>query len=171
MIKTDAINAGTNETATRQVFITRTLDAPRELVFKAWSTKEHLENWYAPNGCTIKIFKLDFRVGGIFLHRIETPDGFTCTCKGVFVEIDKPGRIVYSLAFSDENGNLIDSSQAGNHDDWPNETTVTVTFEEINGRTMVHLHQTVSEALAKQTGAYPSWLEMFDRLSTELAKY
>ena len=171
MIKTDAINAGTDETAVKEVNITRTLDAPRELVFKAWSTKEHLENWYAPNGCTIKIFKLDFRVGGIFLHRIETPDGFTCTCKGVFVEIDKPARIVYTLAFSDENGNLVDSSEVGKHDDWPNETTVTVRFEEVNGKTHVYLHQSVSEALAKQTGAYPSWLQMFDRLSTELAKH
>ena len=166
MVKTDAIDTGS-----KQVNITRVLDAPRELVFQAWTTKEHLENWYAPNGCKIVISRFEFRVNGIFLHRVEAPDGFTCSCKGVFLEIDEPNRLVYTLAFSDEEGNLIDSSEVGKHEGWPNETTVTVTFEETAGKTTVHLHQTVSEALAKKTGAYPSWLQMFDRLQKELSNH
>ena len=52
--------------------------------------------------------------------------------------------------------------------DWPRETTVTVTSTEHAGKTTMTLHQTVAESLAKRTGAYPSWLEMFDRLSETL---
>ena len=54
--------------------------------------------------------------------------------------------------------------------DWPLETVVTVTLIPKDGRTMLTLHQTVSESLAKRTGAHPGWLEMLDRLAGELTR-
>ena len=53
--------------------------------------------------------------------------------------------------------------------DWPLETVVTVTFVPKGSRTVLTLHQTVSESLAKRTGAHPSWLQMFDRLAALVA--
>ena len=52
--------------------------------------------------------------------------------------------------------------------DWPKETIVKVTLSEHQGRTRLTLHQTVSESLAKRTGAYPSWLDMLERLGALL---
>jgi len=151
------------------VVITRVFDAPRELVFKAWTDPEHLERWFAPRGCAVTFKQIDLRQGGSFHSCIRTPDGHDCWCRGVYREIVEPERIVYTMAVSDEQGNLIDPVDAGMDPDWPRETIVTVTFAEQEGRTRLTLHQTVLESIAKRTGAYPSWIEMMDRLDEELA--
>ena len=81
-----------------------------------------------------------------------------------------PERLVFTMAVADEQGRLIEPTGAGMDPDWPRETVVTVTFSELDGKTRLTLHQTVSEALARKTGAYPSWLQMFDRLESELGR-
>lgn len=149
----------------REVLITRTFDAPRHLVFKAWSDPKHLERWHAPKGCTIQFSKFDFRPGGIFISHLRNPANHDCLCKGTYREIVEPERIVYSIAFVDENGNDVESVDMGADPDWPRETIVTLTFTEDQGKTMLTLHQTVLESVAKRTGAYPSWIEMLDRLA------
>lgn len=152
-----------------EVHITRVFEAPRELVFLAWTSPEHLAQWHAPRGCTIAFSRFDFRPGGTFISTLRTPDNYECRCKGVYEDITAPERIVYTIAFSDEHGNLVEPSEKGMDPDWPRETVVTVTFTEDNGKTTLTLHQTVAESLAKKTGAYPSWLEMFDRLAESVA--
>jgi uncharacterized protein YndB with AHSA1/START domain len=149
--------------------IIRMVNAPRELVFKAWSSAEHLMHWYAPQGCTLPYCKVDFKVGGNFHHCIRTPQG-DCWCKGIYKEIVPAEKLVYTLVFSDEKGGTMDESPVGKHPDWPLETTVTILLEEENGKIKITLHQTVSEDLAKETGAYPSWLQMLDRLQELLIK-
>ena len=153
-----------------QVLITRVFDAPRELVFKAWTDPEHLVRWYAPRGCTIYFRELDIRPGGAFHSSIRTPDGHDCWCKGVYREIVAPERIVYTLAVADAEGNLVGPTDVGMDPDWPRETILTVTFAEHQGKTELTLHQTVAESLAKRTGAHPSWIEMLDRLAEMLAE-
>jgi uncharacterized protein YndB with AHSA1/START domain len=152
----------------QMVAITRVLDAPRELVFKAWSDPEQLKRWFAPQGCSLAYVQMDFRQGGVLHQCIRTPMG-DCWAKGFYREIVVPERIVYTLAFADEQGNLVDTSPVGKDPEWPMETTVTVTFAETNGKTTITLHQTVAESIAKRTGAYPSWLQMLDRLAEDLA--
>jgi uncharacterized protein YndB with AHSA1/START domain len=154
--------------ATNEVLITHVFDAPRDLVFQAWTDPEHLSRWHAPRGCTIRFSRFDFRPGGIFISHLRNPASYDCLCKGVYREIVVPERIVYTLSFSDENGNLVEPSAKGMDPDWPRETIVTVTFTEHDGQTTLTLHQTVLESLAKRTGAYPSWIEMLDRLSEDL---
>ncbi|MEO7716735.1 MAG: SRPBCC domain-containing protein [Capsulimonas sp.] len=149
----------------REVVITRVFDAPCALVYAAWTDPEQLKRWYAPNGCTIEIAKFNFRVGGELHTCIRNPKFGDCWCTGVFQEIVVPERLVYTLSFADEQGNFMEPAEMGMKADWPRETTVTVTFVEQGGKTTVTLHQTVLESLAKQTGAYPSWLEMLDRLN------
>lgn len=163
-------NPSVTEPSAPEVLITRVFDAPRELVFKAWTDPEHLMRWSAPKGCTLRIHSFDFRPGGRFHHCLGIPSGHDCWCMGVYQEIVAPERIVYSIAMSDENGNPAESADAGKDLDWPAETIVTVTFAELGGKTKLTLHQTVSEELAKRTGAYPSWLEMLDRLAEDLAQ-
>lgn len=153
----------------REIVITRLIDAPRELVLEAWTDPERLIQWHAPRGCTLHLAKMDARPGGEFHSSIRSPEGHECWCKGIYREIVVPERLVFTMAVADQEGNLIDPVRAGMDPDWPAETIVTVTLAEHQGKTMLTLHQTVRESLAKRTGAYPSWLEMLDRLGEVLA--
>jgi uncharacterized protein YndB with AHSA1/START domain len=148
----------------RTIRIERTFDAPRELVFQAWTRPEYLMQWYAPRGCTIRFVQLDVRPGGRFHSCIHNPQFGDCWCVGVYQEIVRPERIVYTLVTADSAGNEIEPVQAGHDPRWPRATLVTVTLTEVRGATRLTLEQNVLESLAKHTGAHPSWLQMLDRL-------
>jgi len=154
---------------TRTIRIERMFDAPRERVFDAWTQPESLLQWYAPRGCTITLAKLDVRPGGRFHWCIHNPSFGDCWCVGVYREVVRPERIVYTLATADAAGNQIDPVQAGHDPRWPRETLVTVTFTDVRGSTRLTLEQNVAESLAKHTGAHPSWLQMLDRLDEVVA--
>jgi uncharacterized protein YndB with AHSA1/START domain len=145
--------------------IERIFAAPRALVFEAWTKPEYLLQWYAPRGCTIRFAAIDVRPGGRFHSCIHNPSFGDCWCVGVYREIVRPERIVYTLATADSAGNEIEPAKAGHDPRWPRETLVTVTFEDLRGATQLTLEQNVLESLAKHTGAHPSWLEMLDRLA------
>lgn len=151
-----------------EVWISRVLNAPRELVFQAWTEPEALERWYAPHGCTLDLRRMDVREGGGFHQCIRNPDHKDCWVVGTFHEVVSPERLVYSTHFSDETGRRLTPVQAGREPDWPEEVATTVTFEDLDGRTRVTIHQTVPETFAKTTGAHPSWLQMLDRLELVL---
>lgn len=153
----------------KDVLITHVFDAPRELVFKAWTDAEWLAKWYAPDNCTVYFKHIDVQEGGTFLSCIYNPQYGNCWAMGKYLEIKSPHRIQYTLAVADESGNPSNAVDEGMNPEWPQETIVTVTFTELDGKTKMVLHQTVSEALAKQTGAYPSWLQMFNRLNKLLS--
>jgi uncharacterized protein YndB with AHSA1/START domain len=154
----------------RQTTITRTIQAPRELVFAAWTDPAQLPRWYAPTGCTIEFRKLDVREGGEFHSCITIPGGKQCWCKGTYLELIAPERIVQTMTVCNERGDDVEPAEVGMDPLWPRETTLTVTFGDAGkGKTLLTLHQTVSEALAMKTGAQPSWLVMLDRLEALLA--
>ncbi len=148
-----------------EVCIMRIFKAPPALVFEAWSQPDHLVQWYAPRGCSITIYDFDFRTGGVFKHAINNPAVRNCLCMGRFLAIRKPNRIVYTLSFCDETGQFKSPKDYGMENGWPDETVVTVELEEYgHNLTKLTLHQTVSESLARKTGAYPSWILMLERL-------
>ena len=149
---------------TRTIRIERIFAAPRELVFEAWTKPEYLLRWYAPHGCTLHFEHIDVRPGGRFHSCIHNPSFGDCWCVGVYQEIVRPERIVFSLAIADSAGNEIDPARAGHDPQWPRETLVRVTLEDLGGSTRLILEQNALESLARKTGAYPSWLQMLDRL-------
>lgn len=151
-----------------EIRITRVFDAPRELVFRAWTDPRILVRWFAPNGCTLEIRELDARPGGVIRYGIKNPNYPDCWCEGAFEEIVPPERLVYSLYLVDEAGHRLSSDAAGKDPEWPEETVVTLTFEDEAGKTRLTLHQNALESVARRTGAYPSWLQMLDHLETEL---
>lgn len=160
----------TPPTADGEVLITRTFRAPRQLVWQAWTDRAHLTRWHAPQGCDIHFARFDFRVGGSFHSRISNPSFGDCWCLGTYLEIVPPERLVYTMALADAAGHLIAAEEAGHDPEWPAETTVTLTLtEQADGSTLLTLHQSVKESIARRTGAYPSWLSMFDRLAEDLA--
>ncbi|HET9864325.1 MAG TPA: SRPBCC domain-containing protein [Steroidobacteraceae bacterium] len=152
------------------IVIERMFDAPREMVYEAWTNPRFLVAWYAPRGCTIRFVWIDVRAGGKFHSCIHNPEFGDCWCVGEYLEVARPERIVYSMATADEQGRRIDAARAGHHPDWPAETVVSVTLEDLGGsRTKLTLEQNAPLELAKQTGAYPSWLQMLERLGEHLA--
>jgi uncharacterized protein YndB with AHSA1/START domain len=154
---------GADRPADETVVISRVFDAPRELVFEAWTRPEYLLRWFAPHGCSFHFERIDVRPGGGFLSCIR--DGsFECWCVAVYQEIVEPQRLVYTLALADRDGNKVAAATVGHDPRWPSETLLTVAFDDQDGKTRLTLRQNVAESLAKQTGAYPSWLEMLDRL-------
>lgn len=159
----------TKAVANHPVVITRILDAPPEKVFRMWADPQHLVKWYAPQGCTIEFHNLDIRPGGAFHSCVRIPDGHECWCVGRYLEVHEPKRISFTMAVADRDGNAITAIEAGMDPQWPDETTVTVTFEDLGGKTRLTLQQTVDESLARRTGAHPSWLNMLDQLD-ELLK-
>lgn len=152
----------------REVLISREIDALRERVFRAWGDSAQLARWYAPVGCTTSLCTVDFRVGGKLHDGIRTREGYDCGCTGEYLEIVAPEKIVFTLPRADENGNAVEPAAVGMDPAWPTETVVTVTLAEVGKKALLTLHQTVPEALAKKTGAYPSWLEILDKLEREV---
>jgi len=90
----------------KALLIERVFDAPRELVFKAWSDPERLAQWWGPKGWTLPVCTVDFQAGGVWHYCIQGPDGEQSWGKAVYSEIVPPERIVYTDGFSDEAGNL-----------------------------------------------------------------
>lgn len=141
--------------------------APRELVFKAFSTSEHLSQWFAPRGWTVPVSNLDFRVGGSWHFCMKCVDknqgdfyGFESWGKAVYHEIVAPEKIVYTDYFSDADGNVAEGMPAG---------TVTFTFEEYEGKTKLvsKIEYPTAEELNKviEMGMEQGATETWDRLA------
>ena len=152
----------------QEVFIEETFNASIEKVFQAWTDPEKLMKWYAPEGCTIRFKELTIKEGGKFHSCISNPQYGDCWCIGEYKEIVPNSKLVFTMINANEDGHPIDPAEIGMDSDWPGETLVTVLLHEENGKTRLQLRQTVSQELAKKTGAYPSWLQMLARMQTVL---
>lgn len=89
-------HASTNETADREIVISRVLNAPRELVWQAMTDPKHVVYWWGPRGFTTTIEEMDVRPGGIWKLVMHGPDGTDYPNKSIFKEVTKPERIVFS---------------------------------------------------------------------------
>ena len=154
--------------------ITRVLDAPRELVWQAWTDFSHME-WLGPKGLTIHHATSDLRPGGIFHYAMRTPDGRDMWGRWVIREIDRPARLIFVNSFSDEAGGATRHPMSA---DWPLEMLSTITFEEDGGKTMLTvewlpLHPTDLESKAFDEGRDSmrnGWGGSLDRLAEYLAR-
>ena len=116
--------------------ITRVFDAPRDLVFKVWTERDHLLKWFGPKGMPMKIGTLDLRPGGTFHYCLALPDGKEMWGKWTFRDIASPESIVLISSFSDAAGGITTHPFAK---DWPRETLSATTLEEENGKTRLTL--------------------------------
>lgn len=157
--------------AEQELVSTRTINAPREMVFKAWTEPEHLKRWWGPRGFTAPHVTIDPRPGGVYHYVMRSPDGQEFWGKGVFREIVRPERIVYMDSFSDEAGNLVEPTHYGMSPDFPAQTLITVTFAEHQGKTEVTLRYSVGSASAiDRENMQQGWAESLDRLAEYLEK-
>ena len=147
------------------VVIERSFDAPVELIWQLWTVPAHFAEWYGPAGATIPVAKMDVRVGGSRLVRmdIQTPDGaMTMWFAGQYLEVVEHKRLVFTESISDENGKVLSASQTGMPDGHPTTTEVQVEFEAVGGRTrMVLTHVGIPEGSPGAAG----WTMAFDKLT------
>jgi uncharacterized protein YndB with AHSA1/START domain len=155
--------------------ITRVFDAPRELVWKAFTDPEHMKHWWGPKGSTIVASKMDFRVGGTYLGAMSDPSGRVMWAKFVYRDIVPPQRLVWEHSFSDENGGLTRHPLSPA---WPLKLLTTVTFEERSPvETVLTLRWAPLDATpeeqatfdAAHSGMTQGWGGSFDQLAAYLA--
>jgi uncharacterized protein YndB with AHSA1/START domain len=143
----------------------RIFDAPRQLVFSAFSECKHLTHWWGPKGWTLPVCKMDFRPGGVWFYCMRGPAGEDACGKATYREIVEPERIVYTDAFADAKGNVLEEMP---------QMLITVTFAEQNGKTKLtnrvqfasaeDLEATLAMGMVE--GANETW----DRLEAYLAQ-
>jgi uncharacterized protein YndB with AHSA1/START domain len=152
-------NAGTGQDA-RTIVTTRVFDAPRELVFEAWTNPKHLVQWWGPNGFTTTIRAIDVRPGGVWRFVMHGPDGVDYENRIVYNEIVKPERLVYS--------------HGGRDDVEPVQFHVTVTFEDQGGKTKLTMRALFPSAAERDRvvewyGAIEGAKQTLERLAEHLA--
>jgi len=152
-----ARNDAPAETGHRELVIRRVVDAPRALVFKAWTEPERIVRWWGPQGFTVPFCEMDVRPGGAWRVCMRSPDGTDHWVRGVYREIVEPERLAFSWAWEDADGN-------------PRENTlVTLSFAEEGERTRITLHHAGFETVTGRDEHQGGWTSCLERLPDYLA--
>lgn len=140
--------------ADRTIVLSRRYDAPRSLVFDAFSKVEHLERWFGPDGYTTSTISMDFRPGGTWKFWMHAPDGTDYPNLKTYLEIVPPERIVF------DHGDF-DSIQA----------RVTVTFEESGMGTLMTQTMVFDTPEAREEVVAFGAIELGEQTFRRLADY
>jgi len=147
-------------TQAREIVITRVFDAPREVVFKAWTDPQCLKRWWGPKNFTNPVCEVDVRPGGAMRIHMRAPDGTIYPMTGVYREIAEPERLVFAASALDAKGDPLF------------EQVTTVTFAEAGAKTKLTVELTFSkvkpEAAPHLAGAEMGWNMSLDRLAEEV---
>jgi uncharacterized protein YndB with AHSA1/START domain len=144
------------------VVITRVFDAPRELVWEAWTNPKVLAQWWGPRGFTSPVCEVSLRVGGALCIHMRAPNGVVYPMRGVFQEIVKPEKLVFTnIAVDNEDRPVLDG-------------VTTVTFADLGGKTELTVKTwavaVVDYATAYLAGMEAGWTMSIDKLVELLAK-
>jgi uncharacterized protein YndB with AHSA1/START domain len=132
----------------REVVISRIFDAPRELVFKAWTDPEHIAKWYGPKEFIATVIESDVRTGGAYHFHMRGPN-YDDHWKGIYREVVPPERLVFT-------------SPAGP------DSVVTLTFEDLGGKTKLTLHHVGFETVDARDLREQGWNSSLDCLADYL---
>jgi uncharacterized protein YndB with AHSA1/START domain len=144
--------------------VSRVFSAPRETVFKAWSSADHIKRWFCPNGYSVPDATVEMRVGGRFEVCMRSPEGMEHWTRGTFTEVVAPERLTIDH-------HVIDPCGGG-----PLFSAVTqVKFTAADGGTRMDVEQTYTVADPAQTepmlkGAPEGWRQTLDKLEAEVAR-
>jgi uncharacterized protein YndB with AHSA1/START domain len=163
----------TFELDAREFVITGIFDAPRDLVFRAWTEVAHLKNWFGPTGFTMPVSTLNLVPSGAFHYCLRAPNRSELWGKWIFREIASPERLVFVNTFSNKHGNLARHPFVAK---WPLEMLTTVTFKEVDDVTLVTIGWLPINASLAERKTFGSmrrqmqdgWLGTFEQLRTYL---
>jgi uncharacterized protein YndB with AHSA1/START domain len=141
----------------REIAMRRIFNAPRRLVFEAFTRPELLKRWFGPRGWSLEVCEIDLRVGGTWRYIVRGPDGTKMGMRGVYREITPPERLVFTETF----------------DDYPGESFVTTVLVEDRGvttmnATLLYSSQEIRDLVIK-SGMEHGAAESYDRLAELLA--
>lgn len=144
----------------RVLVIERSFNAPRELVWDAFTKTDHLINWMGPRNYPAASFEADVRVGGKWRGCLRSVKGERDLWQGgKYLEVERPSRLVYTFEWD-------------KHDEQDEtfETVVTVLFEDQGSKTLMKFYQSVFNTTANRNGHIGGWNSAFDRLDEYLAE-
>jgi uncharacterized protein YndB with AHSA1/START domain len=153
------MSAVTNDTTGRELVITRLINAPRELVWEAWTKPEQVKQWWGPDGFTNTIHEMEVKPGGVWRFMMHGPGGMDFPNKIVFEKVETPSLLVYTHSSDDEND--------------PTVFHTTVTFEEKKGRTWLTMRAIFAtkverDRVVKEHGAEEGGKQTINRLEAFL---
>jgi uncharacterized protein YndB with AHSA1/START domain len=148
--------------ADREMVISRVFDAPREMVWNAWTDPKQVVKWWGPHGFTTTVQEMDVRPGGVWRHTMHGPDGTNYPNKSVFSEVVRHERIVFSHGGGKEGG-----SEANFKSTW--------TFEEQEGKTRLTVRMVFDSAqerdrVERDFGAIEGGQQTLERLAEHLVR-
>jgi uncharacterized protein YndB with AHSA1/START domain len=141
----------------QELVVTRVFDAPRPLVFRAWTDPGLAVHWWGPKGFTLVSCEMEVRTGGKWRRSMRAPDGSFRCARGVYREIVAPERLVFTYSWEDDDG------RPGH------ETLVSVTFVELGGRTELTLRQAIFATVTARDAHRQGWASCLDRFADYLA--
>ena len=163
-------------TGNQEFVISRVFDAPRDVVFKAFTDPERMKHWWGPKGFAVVKSEMDLRVDGVYHYCLRAPDGALMWGKFIYREIVPPERVVFINSFSNEQGGTTHHPMMP---DWPLEMMSTILFEDVeNGKTKFTVKWSPHNASEKErvtfAGGHASmtqgWSGTFDQLAAHLAR-
>ena len=157
-----------NKTGAGEVTIIRFFDAPRELVWRAWTDPEHHKKWWGPKDFTAPHCEIDLKVGGKHLYCMRSADGENIWNSGEFLEVVHLKKLVYTEYFADENGNEISPVLYGFPEGWNGHMVVTVIFEDEKGKTKITALHAGLPTGDLSMDAKKGWNESLDKLADSL---
>ena len=159
----------------KEFLITRTLDAPRQLVWETFTQPEHLKHWWGPVGMTLNIARFELRPGGTFLYSMKTPDGHEMFGKWLFREIVAPEKLAFLVSFCDRQGNPVRHPMAPT---WPLKMLGIMMLADQGSKTLLTNSTVAYEANAEDVKTFEAGFDSmkqgfggtYDQLSAYLAK-
>lgn len=147
-----------SDASNRTLVMTRTFHAARELVFKAWTERNHVDHWWGPTGFRNETLQMDVRPGGQWRYIMHGPDGVDYPNRVVYHEVVAPERLVYSHSSDIDND--------------PDAFQVTVTFSQQGDQTVLTMHFVFTTAAQRQAvvqyGAVEGGQQTLGRLAAYL---
>jgi len=140
-----------------EYILDRVFDAPRDMVWRAWTDPDLLQRWYGPNVETI-IHEFDAEPGGFWLNEMKWGDK-SMFSKVIFQEVTEPERMVWHHCSTDGGWNVTANPMMP---DWPRILLTTVTFQDMGDKTNVRLHQVPIEATAAEIACFTKMMSGMD---------
>jgi uncharacterized protein YndB with AHSA1/START domain len=153
-----AIAGASSGTQDRVLYFTRVFDAPRNAVFRAWTDRKQLMQWWGPAGFSVTFLEMDLRPGGAWRKCMRSPKGGEYWRHGVYLEITAPERLVFTYVSDDPES------------DPEHETIVTMVFEERGEKTLMTFRQQEFESVAARDSHQGGWTSCMDRFAAALAQ-
>jgi len=138
------------------LLFTRVFNAPRDVVFRAWTDPKQLVQWFAPQGFSVAFLEMDVRPGGTWRKCMRSPEGVDYWRRGSYLEIVEPERLVFTYISDDPES------------DPEHETVVTMIFEDQGAKTLMTFRQQEFESAAARDSHQHGWTSCMQRFAAFL---